>query len=91
MSEDFSWVHQHAGMAAVFQWEDEGTPVSLDCTTVLGKLPNTETYVVYVEATADSGFGYSYPIDTHLTVTMRDDGTPVIGDVTDEQIKAMEE
>ena len=78
--------HRAAGLAAVFQWQDEGTPASLDYTYVLGKLPGTETYVVLAEGTADSGFGYTYPVKTHLTVSHKEDGTPVIGDPTEEQI-----
>lgn len=90
MAEDLSWVHQQAGMVADFQWQDEGTPATVDYTKVLGKLADGG-YVVYVEATAESGFGYSYPVETHLVVRMGENGNPVIDNATDEQIKQVEE
>jgi hypothetical protein len=96
-AEDTAWVHRAAGMAAAFGWQDEGTPASVEYTKIVGKLPNAKgpapLYVVHVLGTADSGHGYTYPIETHLTVTRRaddderdDGGKPVIDDATDEQI-----
>jgi hypothetical protein len=83
-AEDTVWVHRAAGLAAAFGWQDEGTPASV------GKPPAKENEappsVVRVEGTAESGHGYTYPIQRHLTVTKRQDGEPGTDDATEEQI-----
>jgi hypothetical protein len=92
---DTNWVHRAAGLGATFQWQDEGESVAVDYTTILGTLPHKEgeepIYVVHVQGTADSGHGYSYPIQRYVTVTRKPDGQEVIDEATDAQVQKVSE
>jgi len=80
-----TWAHREAGLAIQFQWQESTFPAQLDHTTVLGKLPGTETYVVLCEGTA---YDHStpFPVKGYLTVTKGKDDKAIIDDATDEQV-----
>jgi hypothetical protein len=88
-------------------WQDEADEghldakaVEVDYTTVLGTLPDevngAPAYLVHVQGTAISTFGYSYPIERTLKVYLRpgeedEDGEPIVADATEEEEKACEQ
>jgi hypothetical protein len=98
--------HRQAGLVATFMWEDEADEghldakaVEVDYTTVLGTLPeevnDSPVFLVHVQGTATSTFGYSYPIERTLKIFMQDaeheeDRKPMTTIATDEEIAACE-
>jgi hypothetical protein len=93
------WIHRNAGLIGNFMLQDQsaegyGDPASVDYTSILGVLPHKEgeprTWLVHVQATADSGFGYSYPVELYLAVSGTEE-KPHIAEATDEQVKQMAE
>lgn len=99
--------HRHAGLCASFMWQDEAAighldaeSVGTDHTTVLGTLPDevngAPVYLVHVQGTAISCFGYSYPVERTLKVYLNDaeneeDREPIVGEATAEEEKACEQ
>jgi hypothetical protein len=88
-----SWIHREAGLVVMFEWQDSQWRGVLDSTTVLGKVPGTETYIVFCEGT---GYDHDtpFPLTTHVAVSSKDeDGneTITVDDATPEQIKAVTE
>ena len=87
------WIHRIAGISASFSWQDEGMSVEVDYTVVLGSIPREEGqepyWIVKVGGTADSGFGYSYPVARHLAIT-RNGEREVVDDATDEQMRKVQ-
>lgn len=93
------WLHRHAGLIGSFMLqdryeEDHKDMASVDYTTILGVLPHAEdeprTWLMRIDATADSGFGYSYPTELYLTVRENpedEEDKPIIGEATSAQIK----
>jgi hypothetical protein len=97
------WLHRHAGLIGSFMLQDKhleeaDDAASVDYSTILGVLPHKEgeprTWLVRIDATADSGFGYSYPTKLYLTIRENpedDEDKPIIAEATDAQIKQLEE
>jgi hypothetical protein len=93
------WLHRHAGFIGSFMlqdkhYEDSEDAASVDSTSILGVLPHKEdeprTWLVRVDARADSGFGYSYPTKLYLTIRENPEDAedkPMIGEATDAQVK----
>lgn len=81
---------RQAAIAAQFRWQDQSKIVLDQSGYVMGKLPGeTPAYVVQIDAEIrenDPLMSYSWPARQTLTVTWKEDGTPVIDDATDEQI-----
>ncbi len=99
--------HRQAGLVAGFLWQDQAAEgdldakaVEVDYTTVLGTLPEpvngAPAYLVHVQGTATSTFGYSYPIELTLKVSLRpsedeDGGEPIVAEATEEEEAACEQ
>jgi hypothetical protein len=87
-------------------WQDDAVQgyldakaVGVDYTTILGVLPEEMNgalvYMVEVEGTAVSCFGYSYPVKRTVTVHLDDaeheeDRKTVVDDATDEEIAQLQ-
>lgn len=88
---------RHAGLISRFLWEDEYDegfcePTSPDSASVIGQLPEqingSPVYIVHVDGTSYSGFGYSYPAERDLKIWLKEDGEPISSEATDEDIEA---
>jgi hypothetical protein len=93
------WILREVGLVATFMWQDDheegrGDYATADSATILGALPHAEneprTWLVRVDGTANSGFGYSYPTYRYLTVSGTEE-KPHIAEATDAQVKQMTE
>lgn len=85
---------RQAAIAAAFHWQDQNKIVLDQSGYVVGKVPGQAAYVVRIDAEIredDSMMTYSWPANETLVVTWKADGTPVIDDATDKQIKAAQE
>lgn len=100
--------HRQAGLVAAFQWQDEANEgnldaeeIAVDYTSILGTLPDevnsSPVYLVHVQGTAKSTFGYSYPIEKTLKVYMgpttqdTDGAQPIVAEATEDEEKACEQ
>ncbi|EFH82701.1 hypothetical protein [Ktedonobacter racemifer] len=104
---DSTIAHRQAGMIAAFMWQDEANEgnldakeVGVDYTFIVGTLPDevngSPVYLVHVQGTATSTFGYSYPIEKTLKVYIPDreddeDREPVAVEATEEEENACEQ
>lgn len=84
---------RQAWIAAQFQWQDQNKIVLNQSGFVVGKLSGVEppTYVVRIDAEIrenDRIMSYSWEDYQTFTVTWRPDGTAVLNNATDEQIRA---
>jgi hypothetical protein len=88
---------RHAGLISRFLWEDEHDeglcePTSPDSAYIIGELPekinNNPVYIVHVDGTAYSTFGYSYEAERDLKIWLKEDGDPISSEATDEDIEA---
>jgi hypothetical protein len=95
---------RHAGLCAGFLWQDEeekgGDPTSVDYAEIIGTLPQevngAPVYIIHVNGTANSGFGYSYPVECDVKVYLRDgeteeDRVPVVAEATEEEVAQAEQ
>jgi hypothetical protein len=92
-----SWLHRNGGLIGSFMRQDRHMEqgddyATVDYTSILGMLPRKEeseprTWLVGVQATADSGCGPSYPVDLYLTIRANAEGEPVVAKASDEQVK----
>lgn len=82
---------RQAAIAAAFHWQDQNKIVLDQAGYVMGKVPGqAPAYVVRIDAEIredDPLMTYSWPANQELTVTWKPDGTPVIDDATEEQVK----
>jgi hypothetical protein len=92
--------HRHAGITTNFKWQDDAEEGysdgvgQVDTTTIIGTLPEevhgAPVYVIHVDGTAVSTFGYSYQMEETITVrlTLKDDDeyVPISAPATDEEI-----
>lgn len=94
------WLHRNAGLIASFMLQDKHTeqgddPATVNSTSIVGVLPHQEdeprTWLIRIDATADSGFGYSYPVKLYLTIRGEPGSDPLVAEATDEQMKQLEE
>ncbi len=85
------WLHRQAGLAIQFEYMDKGQTISIDYTTVLGQVPNTETWIVRIDGLATDRGEYWWPVVDHLAISRGEQGTPVSDDATDEQIALFED
>ncbi len=72
---DAAWLHSQAGIAARFDYQDRWQTLEVHYTTILGQVPDTETWIVCVEGLATDRGEYWWQAD----------GTPIVVDATDEQ------
>lgn len=91
---------RHAGLVAQFMWEDDknldaARGVSVDYASVAGTLPDkvndAPVYLVDVQGTAISEFGYSYPIEMTLKVYLSlsdEELKPIAAKATEEEEEA---
>ena len=87
---------RHAGLCAAFMWQDEAAEgrldgsVEVDYATIIGTLPEkangSSVYIVHVDGTATSEFGYSYPVERDLKISLQENGEPLAAPATDEEI-----
>jgi hypothetical protein len=98
---------RQAGLVGLFMWQDEAAAgdldaktVGVDYATVLGTLPEkvngAPVYLVHVQGTATSTFGYSYPIERTLKIYLRPSdedggGEPLAEEATEEDEAACEQ
>ena len=87
------WIHRQAGLAIQFEWQDKaletGDRAELDRTTILGKLPDKDIWIVRCDLTATDAVAdgeYWWPVEDFLAIWKRDDGTPLSRHATDEEI-----
>ncbi len=98
--------HRSAGLIVGFMWQDEAAEGHMDgvgvvdYTTVIGTLPEevngAPVYLVHVQGTAQSTFGYSYPVERTVKVYLRtgedaEDSEPIVAEATDEEIAQCEQ
>jgi hypothetical protein len=93
------WLHRHAGLIGSFMLQDkhfeEGEDAAtVDYTSILGVLPHKEneprTWLMRVDATADSGFGYHYQTELFLAIRENpedEEDKPIVKEATDKQVK----
>jgi len=93
------WIFREIGLAASFMWQDDHYErgddyAEVETATILGVLPHAEneprTWLVLVDGTANSGFGYSYPTYRYLTLSGTEE-QPHVAEATDAQVKQMTE
>ena len=82
---DAAWLHSQAGIAARFDYQDRWQTLEVHYTTILGQVPDTETWIVCVEGLATDRGEYWWPVTEYLAVSHKADGTPIVVDATDEQ------
>jgi len=91
---------RQAGLVASFLWQDDAAEGHSDSTAVesafiIGTLPEevhgSLVYVIHVNGTSESGFGYSYHNERTLTVRLQNNGEPLTQDATDEEIAQAEQ
>jgi hypothetical protein len=92
--------HRHAGITTNFKWQDDAAEGysdgvgQVDSTTIIGTLPElvhgAPVYVIHIDGTAVSTFGYPYQMEetvtVRLTVKDEDELVPVSSPATDEEI-----
>ena len=86
---DTHWIHRQAGMATQFQWQDEGKIAQVDSTSILGKLPGQEVWIVEVDGTATDEVAageYYWPIEEYVAVYKQANGEPISRHATDEEV-----
>jgi hypothetical protein len=105
MKLDSTMALRHAGLCASFLWQDEeeeenGDPTSVDYAEIIGTLPEevngSPVYIVHVEGTANSGFGYHYPVECDVKVYLRageteEESKPVVAEATEEEVEEAEQ
>lgn len=91
---------RHIGICAGFIWADLAEehghdPAEADSAFVIGTLPQevngSPVYVVHVDGTADSGFGYSYHTELDLKVSLKEDGEPLVDEASKQDIEEAEQ
>jgi hypothetical protein len=90
--------HRRAALHANFTWQDDYAEGHSDgCgevtdTALIGTLPEEENgspvFIVGVAGIATSTFGYSYSLEMKVSVRLRENGEPVTGEATDEEVEA---
>jgi hypothetical protein len=93
MTSEHHWIHRQAGLAIQFEWQDKcaeaGDCAELDSTSILGRLPDKEVWIVECDLTATDAVAdgeYWWPITNYLAVYKRDDDTPISRHATDEEV-----
>lgn len=85
---DLAWIHRQAGLTIQFEYQDKGKPAQLNYTTVLGKLKDSDTWIVECDLTVTDGVAngeYWWP-ETAYVAVYKHDGEPASRDVTDEEL-----
>lgn len=103
MKLDSNDAHREAGICTLFMWQDKAAEghldaddIGIDYTSVIGTLPEkvhgSPVFLVHVQGTARSCFGYSYPIEETVTVKLHQEGEedakPLTSVATEEEIAA---
>jgi hypothetical protein len=95
---DTNWIHRQAGMAIQFEWQDKcaesGDCAQLDSTSIIGKLPDQEVWIVRCDLTATdavAGGEYWWPVEEYLAVYKQENGEPFSRHATDEEIVLFED
>lgn len=92
--------HQQAVRYAASLWltqalEGRGDPAEVSFTSLIGQLPQevngSPVYVVYVQGTAESCFGESYPTEATVTVSLTENGEPNVRPATDREVEQAEQ
>ena len=91
--------HRHAGIVAGFMWQDEaaetrsGETISVDYTQIVGtlrtKVLENSVYVVHIDGTALTSFGYSYPVERDLKIFLIKKGDEIVpssANATEEEV-----
>jgi hypothetical protein len=93
MTTDMHWVHRQAGLAIQFEWQDKcietGDCAELDSTSIIGKLPDQDVWIVACNLTATDGVAdgeYWWPVTNYLAVYQREDGTPSSRHATEQEL-----
>lgn len=79
-----SWIHRNAGMVAQFEAMDKGRTLSIDFTTILGKVG--DAWIVQMDGQETDRGEYWWEVTEYLAVS----GTaehPLVDDATDEQVQ----
>jgi hypothetical protein len=98
---DAKTAHRHAGLCATFMWQDETAEgrldgyAEVDHTSIIGTLPadknGSPVFIVHVDGTATSTFGYSYEVEMDVKVEMKENGEPLVSEATEQEIKEAEQ
>src|SRR5215470_15592691 len=87
------WIHRQAGLAIQFEWQDKceetGDCAQLDYTSILGKLPGKDVWIVECNLTATDAVAdgeYWWPVEAYLAVYKQEDGSPISRYATEEEI-----
>ena len=95
---DLHWIHRQAGMHAQFEAQDRemetGDTKILDSTSILGRLPDKDIWIVRCEFTCTDMVAngeYWWPDETYLAVYKQEDGEPISRHATDEEIALFEQ
>lgn len=87
---DLQWVHRQAGLAAQFESQDNGEMCVLESTTILGKLPDSEIWIVECDFTCTDAVAdgeYWWPEERFLAVYIHEDGKPISRHATDKEVE----
>jgi len=82
------WIHRNAGLVAQFEAMDKGKTLSIDFTTILGQLEDTQTWVVQVDGQQTDYGEYWWDVTRYLTVSGTEEH-PLVDDATTEQIGSL--
>jgi hypothetical protein len=89
MTKDTHWIHRQAGLATQFGWQDEGKLAQVNSTTILGKLPDQDVWIVEVDGTATDEVAdgeYYWPIEAYVAVYRQPNGSAISRAATSREV-----